>query len=83
MDNEINVYLLLYKVKNFPERWIVKHSGNYRELKNIIRKVDDNERLIGNYYIVKRIEKESIFNEKFKHFQIYIKKHYDELVYYL
>ena len=73
----------LYKVKNFPERWIVKHSGNYRELKNIIRKVDDNERLIGNYYIVKRIEKESIFNEKFKHFQIYIKKHYDELVYYL
>lgn len=83
MDNYIIIYLLLYKVKNFPERWIVKHSDNYKVLKNIIRKVDDNERLIGNYYIIKRIENESILNEKFKHFQIYIKKNYDELLYYL
>ena len=77
----INIYILLYKVKNYPERWIVKHSESYKELKNIIRYVDNYEKSIGNYYIVKRIEKESIFYEKFKQFQIYEIQADDELVY--
>ena len=72
MDYYINIYILLYKVKTHHERWIVK---------NIIRDVNNNEKSIGNYYIVKRIEKESIFNEKFKQFQIYQYEYDDELVY--
>ena len=81
MDYYINIYILLYKVKTHHERWIVKYSENYRELKNIIRDVNNNEKSIGNYYIIKRIEKESIFNEKFKQFQIYQYEYDDELVY--
>ena len=83
MDYYINIYILLYKLKNGSERWIVKYSENYKELKNIIRYIDNDEKSIGNYYIVKRIEKESIVYEKlkqFKQFQIYKCEYHDELL---
>lgn len=81
MDYYINIYILLYKLKNGSEKWIVKYSENYRELKNIIRYIDNHEKSIGNYYIVKRIEKEYILYEKFKQFQIYQCEYDDELLY--
>lgn len=83
MDYYINIYILLYKLKNGSERWIVKYSENYKELKNIIRYIDNDEKSIGNYYIVKRIEKESILYKKlkqFKQFQIYKCEYHDELL---
>ena len=81
MNYYINIYILVYKVKKFPERWIVKYSDNYSELKNIIRHVNYDEKFIGNYYIIKRVEKESILNEKFKKFQIYKNLYNDKLLY--
>ena len=81
MDHDIIIYILLFKVKNSHERWIVKQSESYEELKNIITYVNNDEKSIGNYYIVKRIEKESVFNQKFKQFKIYQCEYDDELVY--
>ena len=77
----INIYILLYKVKNYPKKWIIKFSDNYRELKDIIRYVDSNENKNGNYFIIRRVDKASLLNDKFKQFQIFTPHPNDELIY--
>lgn len=81
MDDNINIYILLYKVKKYPERWIVKLSEDYYELKNILKYVDKNEKSIGNYYIIKRVENISILDENFKQFQLYLHRKDDHLLF--
>lgn len=77
----IDIYILLFKVKNYSNKWIVKISDTYRELKDIIRYVDKSENKIGNYYIVRRLEKESLLYSKFKQFEIYKEDKNDELLF--
>lgn len=81
MDHYIKIYILLYKVKNNPKRWIVKFSEDFYELKDILKNVQNNEKSIGNYYIIKRVENISILDENFKQFQIYKNEYNDKLVY--
>ncbi len=81
MNNYINVYLLLYKVKNYPQIWIVKLSDDYIELKSILKHFKKNEKIIGNYYIIRSTKNKLILKERFKQFQIYKYNSEDELVY--
>ena len=81
MNNYNIIYILLYQVKKFSEKWIVKYDDNFKKLKNIIKNVNKNEKSIGNYYIIKHIDKNSILDKKFKNFQIYKNEYYDKLMY--
>lgn len=91
----IKIYILLYKIKKSPKKWIVKISDNYIELKNIIKdliktkniinisknksNIDKFQDNIGYYYIITKHGKKSILDKKFKQFQIYTP--YDKLLF--
>ncbi len=79
--DKISIFILLFKVKNYSERWIVKYSDNYSELKNIITDIDNKDHKIGNYYIITKLENVSLLDEKFKQFQIYIPSDHDKLLF--
>jgi len=80
MDYYINIYLLLFKVKNYPHFWIITISDDLYYLKNIIKNIDKKDNEIGNYYIIKRRDKENILYENFKQFQLYLCRKDDDLI---
>ena len=80
MDYYINIYLLLFKVKNYPHFWIIKISDDLYYFKNIIKNIDKKDNEIGNYYIIKRRDKENILDENFKQFQLYLRRKDDDLI---
>jgi len=80
MDYYINIYFLLFKVKNYPHFWIIKISDDLYYFKNIIKNIDKKDNEIGNYYIIKRRDKENILDENFKQFQLYLRRKDDDLI---
>ena len=78
MSNYICCYYLLYKIYNSNFLWIVNISDDYKELKDKIRFVNDEE---GSYILVERIEKKNIFDKKFKQYQIFFKKSNDVILF--
>ena len=78
---EITIYVLIYKIRDYPENWIVKYSDSYTTLKQIIGYQSVKEKKIGNYYIIKTIEPESLLYKNFKQFKIYTYKEDDYILY--
>ncbi len=79
VEEIINIYMLLYKLDDYPYIWIVRISDSYEELYDTIKKFN-NENEIGIYYIIKRKYNTSLMPEKFRQFQLFNIQKYDNVI---
>ncbi len=75
------IYILIYKIKSYPDNWIIKYSNSSKKLKKIIGYQTLKEKKIGNYYIVKTIDSESLLYDNFQQFKTYSFKDDDYILY--